>query len=96
MRVENQELETTFELPDAPSYRQMMAYDSVIEMATKLPTFERLWLGVCAIAQNWQSPLPLDRDMLDKPSTPQGRAIMKWAGLAAFSWSLALKDLEKN
>ena len=97
MKFVNAELKTTFEIPDAPTVRQNMRYDSVVELnLDKAQLYERLWGGVVAIAENWQSEhVQLSQDV-DVAASPQAVAVIKWAGLMLFSFMQQVKDIDPN
>lgn len=92
MIVANDELETTFELPDRPTGRVILRYDSAIATGAASATlYERLWACVVACAQNWQStPLPvLDLSILETEAQhdfERKMDVVKWAGLMTFQW----------
>lgn len=98
MLFESQELKTSFTIPDEPTYREQLRYESAAHFHPELPTYERLWLGVCALAKDWKSEIVSDASekVLDEKSVPQGIEVMKWAGLAVWSFVWSLKDVPKN
>lgn len=97
MKFESDDLKTTFEVPDKPTYRDMMRYDAT-EWRIGSEIYERLWLGVCAVAQNWQSELIPEATptVFEQDFDPQAYEVIKWAGLAVFSWAQKAKELPKN
>ena len=97
MQFTNRELETTFELPDAPDMRLVLRYDSVVEAnVDKAALYERLWNGAALVVQHWSSPHIQPSDSLERAATPRALAVVKWCGLAVFSFMLALKDVDPN
>lgn len=95
MKISNAELKTTFELPDSPTRRDVLRYDSATDSRAGASLYERLWAGVAAIAKDWQSEiLPvLDAAALDSQDiSADVMMVIKWAGLAAFSWKMALEE----
>lgn len=97
MRFEDAELKTTFTVPDAPTVRQVLAYDSAVEMLVGKPTYERLWHGVIVLAQDWQSErVKLELAALDQTAGAEIIQVIKWAGLCCFSFILELKQTPKN
>ena len=97
MKFENEELATSFEIPDPLSYREAMKYDSAVDFSNE-PLYPRLWGGVVAIAQNWQSEhIPeLSAKILDEEINGNAYEVIKWASLALFSHINNLKDTPKN
>jgi hypothetical protein len=88
----------TFTIPDEPTIRQIMRYDSEVESRQGLSLYERLWAGVCAIAQDFTSDtgLELSVDVLDNPLDQASYENIKWASLAVFSYILDKKQVPKN
>ena len=95
MILKNDELKTTFEVPDRPTYKQALLYWQHVEQVNPA-MYERLWPGVCVLATGWQSPIPLDADLLEREASAEGMAIVKWASLAVFSHMFALREIPKN
>ena len=97
MKFESEELKTTFKIPEPLTVRSVLAYDSVVNIETaKRPLYERLWYGVCEIAIDWDSPVDMDRESLDKAMSPESIAIIEWAGLALFSYITEQRRTPKN
>ena len=95
MKFESEELKTTFSIPEPLKVRHVLAYDSVVNISNQ-SLYERLWYGVCEIAQDWQSPIELDRDALDKETDPEMIRIVEWAGLVLFSHITEQRRTPKN
>ena len=97
MRFENNDLKTTFELPDEPTGRVVLRYDSITEIRTAGDMYERLWSAALGVMQNWQSEtLPdMRADVLGEmgPGFDKRLAVVKWAGLTVFSWRQDLNRL---
>ena len=97
MKFEATELETTFEIPEPLKVRHVLAYDSIVNFEEfRRPLYERLWYGVCEIAQNWQSPIKLERETLDNESDPRTLQIIEWSGLALFGHITEMRRTPKN
>ena len=98
MLCKNAELKTTFEIPDAPTYREVLRYDGAVEMRPGEETYIRLWAGVCALARDWKSEIipELKVDILDQPLDPRGLAVIKWANMEVWSHIWELKQIPKN
>lgn len=93
----------SFDLPEKPTYRDVLRYDEVLEImagVTEGPgMYERLWRAACSgLVKNWQSDaVRLSVDALDGESiTTAALSVIKWASLVVFSFVQALKDLPKN
>lgn len=89
--------ETTFTVPDNPTIRQQLAYDSAIQLDNGgTPTFERLWLAFKTLVQDWKSDvIALDVD-INEVSNPEAAALIEYAGLMAWRQMLELKQVPKN
>ncbi len=94
MKFHNAELECTFEVSEPLSYRLALRYDSEVEMnIDNAGLYERLWRGVQQLAVDWKCPhVRIDQNLDDAQSVP-GLAVIKWAGLAVFSYRQELKAL---
>ena len=97
MKFEDKELATSFEIPDPFTYREAMKYDSAVDFSNE-PLYPRLWGGVVAVAQNWQSEhIPeLNAEILDDEINGNAYDVIKWASLALFSHVKGLKEVPKN
>lgn len=104
MQCANEELKTTFELPDAPTKREMLRYEEQIERfagQTSGPgMYERLWNAACTVVKDWRSESVPEAapEALDGAYTPESAQVIQWAGLMAFSWYRQVKEgaLPKN
>jgi hypothetical protein len=98
MEFENQELKTKFSVPDSPTVRQVLQYDSLVELQSfgSDNTYERLWRGISAMVTEWESEHVQIKDDLDTVTGEDAVNVIKWAGLSVFSYRQSLKDVEKN
>jgi hypothetical protein len=98
MLFSDDDLKTTFEIPDEPTYLQSLRYESEVSMHPKSETFERLWLGACILIQNWKSEIipQASPEILNQKSTPDGIMVLKWAGLSVWSVMWDQKQIEKK
>jgi hypothetical protein len=98
MLISNEELKTTFEVPDVITYRDMLRYDAAAEMRPGEETYIRLWAGVCALAKNWKSEIVPEANIaiLDQPLNPAGLQVIKWANLELWRVMWDLKQIPKN
>lgn len=96
MKFEDKELGASFSLPDKPTLKQYLQYDSMVEvLGNGRYLYERLWAGLQVLAQGWQCetcPLDIDLDSAGVEALP----VIKWAGLACWSYMQAQKELPKN
>ena len=85
-----------FTLPDKPTIRQILVYDNTIEVGRTAQTmYIRLWNAALPLIQNWESDsVKIDIDLDDEYPGEDVIGILEWAGLAAFSWRLDLKNSE--
>lgn len=96
-KFDDQELGVSFSVPDAPTVRQVLRYDSLVELASNdLTTYERIWLGVKVFAEEWECDHVQPDSGLDEIATPEAIEVMKYAGLVTYSYRLSLKEVEKN
>lgn len=100
MRIVSDDNKTTFEVPDAPTVAEVMEYDTAVELRGRLGvTYERLWAGACtSIVKSWNSEtVPVrDANVLEQPATNAVVSVIKWAGIALFTWRLSLDSTPKN
>jgi hypothetical protein len=85
-------LELEFDLPEKPTVRQMLAYDSAVfvdHMGDA--TLIRLWHGAVEVVQNWKCPISIDVN-LDGEIDPKTLEMVKYVGLMAFSWAQGIKE----
>jgi hypothetical protein len=75
-----------FDLPDAPTMRQVLRYDSAVETQPDASLYERLWSGACTVVENWRGPVELKPGALDGPMEPGALESVKYACLLTFSW----------
>ena len=97
MEFKDQELETSFSVPEKPTVRQVLRYDSLVELGgIGEYGYERMWRGVEVFAEDWESPHVKPDDDLDNVESSEAIDVIKWAGLAVWSYRQSLKDLPKN
>ena len=96
MEYRDDELGTHFELPDKPTVRQFLAFDSAVELNRSLSMYERLWIGVVAVAQGWESQHVSLEDGLNTAPSATAIEVIKWAGLVAYSHFQGVREVPKN
>ena len=102
MKFESDELKTTFETPDRPTAREWLEYESSIDFRSGTKGWEmyaRLWSGICtSMVRQWQSEYIVKPtlEILDQELEYTAIKVIKWAGLALFSWLLELRETPKN
>lgn len=100
MRFENQELKTTFDLPDRLTPRQVAQFDSEVDFNFDKTLYERLWPAACRLVENFQSeylPGGARADYLDgEEFDPRTWEVVKWVSLTAFSYVRKFKAVPKN
>ena len=94
MKFTNEQLKTTFECPDNPKVRQVLAYDEATLLGAPVRgLYDRLWEGVCtALVTDWQSPIERSPATLNDSASPEAVEVIKWASLALFSWYIDWKE----
>lgn len=96
MKRANEALGVAFELPDEPTYAEVLAYDEQAELNRDLPLYARLWLAAKGVVKNWEcKTISLDDDLSGK-AKPGGAEVVKWVGLEAWMWRKALDEVPKN
>ena len=97
MKFENQELKTSFSVSDEPTARQVLQYDSVVELQGFGDNlYERLWNGLKYMVADWESEYVNPNQSLDEVKGNEAIDIIKWAGLSVFSFRQSLKEIPKN
>lgn len=98
MEIANDELQVRFTVPDHPTRRQVLAYDSVRDLGRGLPVYERLWDAARAIIEpgSWECDAIQPADDLDQASDTRAIEIIKWVGLTVMGWRKGLDELPKN
>lgn len=100
MKFENQELETTFEVPDRLTPRQMAQYESEVDFNFDKTLYERLWPAACRLVQRVESKYLPDgarAEYLDgEEFEPTAWEVVKWISLVVFSYVRKFKDVPKN
>ena len=88
--MQNAELQITFELPDAPTMRQALRYESEQDSRYNESLYERLWAAACksGLISAWQSEALPDADAsaLDRDLSGPALDVLKWVSLAVFSY----------
>ena len=91
----NEELNSSFTLPEKPTVREILAYESIVEIDGQgKPFYERLWDGARSMIEEWDSPVELTANT--KGDDLSVIPVIKWASLAVFSYVQELKKTEKN
>jgi len=94
---ENEELVCSFSIPDKPTIRQILRYDSVVELnGFAGDTYERLWNGVKHIVSDWKCPHVDPRADLDDVTSLDAMRVIKWSGLIVWTFVDDLKHVPKN
>lgn len=96
--ITNAELGAVITLPEVLTYRKLLKYDEAVELMQKEGLYVRLWAGVKAIIppEDWKceaAGLDLDLEAAVQPGVLE---VVKWAGLALFSWVREQRELPKN
>jgi hypothetical protein len=96
MKFANEELKTTFEVPDRPTVRQQLAYYAA-RSDYDTNRLESGWYGARALMQNWQSEIMPDMMTdLESLTNPSQTRLILWAGVEVFKFFMALEDMPKN
>ena len=84
---------------EEPTMRAVLMYDSAIEGSMLASLYPRLWAGVQFLVDEWHcelvSPDADASDLMDGAADMEVIDVIKWAGLAVFSFRQSLEP-EKN
>ena len=87
----------SFDLPDNPKARQVLAYDSMLIAERDEPALVTLWECARTVISNWQSPhVPTVETSLDELEGIQAAQAIEWAATQVSLWRSALNDVPKN
>lgn len=100
MRFDHPDLEDTwFTIKAAPKMRDVLQYDSEITGRMTSTLYTRLWAGVKWMVDEWHceivSPEADAAELMDSAADMTVIEVIKWAGLAVFSFRQSLEP-EKN
>lgn len=98
MEFTNEELEAKLTVPEEPTRRQLLRYDSQADIPN-MGMYERLWGGVQALADEIELEcdyVNIDDDLDTPAEDPRWMDVVKWASLAVFSWRRSVESAEKN
>ena len=88
-----------FTVKDAPTMRDILAYDGAIEGNLRTSLYPRLWAGVAWLVDEWHvEGIEPDADMaalMDNAADIALIETIKWAALAVFTYRRGLEP-EKN
>lgn len=91
--------EIWFTVKEDPKMRDILMYDSVIEGSMLASLYPRLWGGVRCLVDEWNcetvNPEDDTAELMDGAADMGVIDIIKWAGLACFSYRQSLEP-EKN
>lgn len=110
MEFKHETLEARFTVPDHPTVREILKYDSERdrEFGADIGFYERVWRAAKTLIQEWECPYfelyPVPKneneeeiiDILDSTATGKVVDVIRWAGLAVFSYRVQLDELGKN
>jgi hypothetical protein len=91
----NDELKSSFTLPDKITVRKNLEYLSAQGSADG-PYLVRLWISARVLVENWQSEHLQLTDDIDTVDTQQAADVAVWAGLKVARHVGELKSLSKN
>lgn len=96
MQKQNEALGVAFELPDDPTFTEVLAYDEQAELNRDLPLYSRLWLAARVVIHDWACDvIPLSDDLGGKANR-KGIEVVKWVGVVVWNWRQELEDIPKN
>lgn len=95
MKFDHPELELSYSVKDAPSYRDVLRYDGAVASLRGAEMYLRLWEAARTLINEWHAPIILDVD-LDAVADAAGLEIIKVVSLEVFSYRQQLDDIPKN
>jgi len=96
MELKNESLEVRLVVPDRPTVREILRYDSQVDFGYGRQMYERLWEAAKTIISEYKCPhVALDID-IESAATDQVAKVIHWVALAVFSYRQQLDELEKN
>lgn len=94
-KFDHPELNVSFTVKEKPKNRDVLMYDSEIEGNTRAGLYARLWAGVKWLVDEWAiEGIKPDDDIvaiMEGDADMRVIEIMKWAGLACFSFRQLLE-----
>ena len=94
---ESEDFQVSFDLPDNPTVRQVLAYDSAVIEYRDQPALVSLWECARTIISNWKCQYVEKIDTpLDKLTGLAAAQAIEWAGAQVSYWRVALNDVPKN
>jgi len=96
MEFNNEELEVRLVLPDEPTRRQLLRYDSNTE-GRRLELYEKLWTALASIEPELECEyLSIESDLDEPCGDPRFLDAFKWVCLAVHTWRMDIESAEKN
>ena len=96
MEYTNEELKTTFSVPDVVTVRRQLVYFSNSGDSSE-ERFVRIWNAAKTLIENWKSEVLPDINInLDEITNPDATALIVWAGLRVMVHMNSLKEVPKN
>lgn len=98
MKFDHPKHDASFEIDDPEEWttRQILNYDSVLEMNIAQPFYVRLWKSAKVLIHDWDCDFIDVNDELDDAKGIKAAEVLKWASLAVFSARRSLDGDEKN
>ena len=94
---ESEVFKVSFDLPDNPTARQVLAYDSMLISEREEPALVSLWECARTVVSNWQSEfVPSVESSLDELQGIQAAQAIEWAATQVSLWRTGLNDVPKN
>lgn len=96
MEYKNDEIPVKFTLPDHPTVRLVLEYDTRWELDPEGPIYVRLWEAARAVIADWECPHVDLKVSLDDVGSREAIEAIKWASLATFGHFRQLNEIPKN
>jgi len=94
---ESETFHVKFDLPDKPTARQVLSYDSMLIEQRDEPALVTLWECARAIIVNWECEyVPHIETSLDELEGIEAAQAIEWAATQTSLWRTALNAVPKN
>lgn len=94
---ESDTFKVSFDLPDNPTARQVLRYDSMLIEQRDEPALVTLWECARTVITNWQSEfIPSIETGLDELTGIHAAQAVEWAATQVSMWRASLNEVPKN
>ena len=95
--IESEAFKVSFDLPERPTARQVLAYDSALMMHRDEPALVKLWECARTVIGNWSCEFVPSIDIpLEDLEGVQAAQAIEWATMQVVDWRTELNNVPKN